>query len=261
MTPAPDDSGPFDIIGDVHGCIDELTALLLKLGYTVESHGREFGVTPPEGRRVIFLGDLVNRGPDVPGVLRLVMGMAASGAAFCVPGNHDVMLMQALRGEETEMPDAVETSLRQLDAGPHAFKQTVVDFVSGLPPHRILVHDHLVVAHAGLLQQYQGSDSEAARRFASFGSQTEDAAGKTVRYDWARDYRGARTVVYGHTPQTSLIWINDTICVDTGCVYGGALTALRYPERELVSVKAAHVYWESSRTPQLVTAWSDAAYA
>jgi len=247
-------SGPFDIIGDVHGCIDELVALLTKLGYTVTAKEREYAVTPPARRRIIFLGDLVNRGPDAPAVLRLVMGMVEAGTALCVPGNHDVMLSNAIKGQDVEMPDAVATSLSQFEGEPDGFKQQVAGFMDGLAPYRILDHRKLVVAHAGLPEQYQGSRSAAARRFASFGANTIDADGNTVRYRWAEDYKGPRTVVYGHTPQTKPAWLHKTLCIDTGCVYGGMLTALRYPENDLVSVPAAKVYWESRRTPDLVAA-------
>jgi diadenosine tetraphosphatase ApaH/serine/threonine PP2A family protein phosphatase len=68
-----------------------------------------------------------------------------------------------------------------------------------------------------------------------------------VRYPWANDYTGRATVVYGHTPVRTPTWVNNTICIDTGCVFGGALTALRYPERELVAVPAEREYFAPGR--------------
>src|SRR5579883_3117043 len=88
------DHGPFDIIGDIHGCFDELQQLLTTLGYQITENGNpngpeKFQVIAPSGRKAVFLGDLVDRGPRTPDVLKLVMSMVASGAALCVPGNHD----------------------------------------------------------------------------------------------------------------------------------------------------------------------------
>ena len=231
------DNGRFDFIGDVHGCIDELTALLAKLGYDATLHH-------PQGRRAFFLGDLVNRGPDAPGVLRLVMAMVASGHALCVPGNHDVFLREALTGGTPEDPDSTATSLEQLADESPAFKQSIVDFIAGLPAHRILDNGRLVAAHAGLPQALQGLDTAEEHQFAVFGQRPDREA-------WAREYSGARKVVHGHVPTAEPRWLNGTLDIDTGCVYGGRLTALRYPELELVAVPAARVYFESRRTPEL----------
>src|ERR1700674_4793002 len=114
-----DDHGPFDVIGDVHGCLHELTDLLEKLGYEMSEpvEGR-YQVTHPEGRRVIFVGDLVDRGPDTPGVLRLVMAMVESGVALTVVGNHDQKLVRALRGKRVSLSHGLERSLEQLERDP-----------------------------------------------------------------------------------------------------------------------------------------------
>jgi polynucleotide kinase-phosphatase len=94
-----------------------------------------------------------------------------------------------------------------------------------------------------------GRGSGRVREFALYGETTgeTDEFGLPVRYNWAADYRGSATVVYGHTPVPEPEWLNRTINVDTGCVFGGGLTALRYPERELVSVPARRTYCEPSR--------------
>src|SRR5262249_34251479 len=99
-----EESGPFDIVGDVHGCFEELTALLQALGYVIARDEPDPAVavsaSHPGGRRAVFLGDLVDRGPGICEVLRLVMGMVASGSALCVPGNHEIKLMRKLRGKD-----------------------------------------------------------------------------------------------------------------------------------------------------------------
>ena len=241
------DSGPFDVIGDVHGCYVELVDLLTKLGYELSDDGT--GASHPDSRRVFFVGDLVDRGPATPAVLRLAMGMVASGDALCVPGNHEVKLMRALQGRSATVSHGLAESLAQLDAEPPEFRAQVVTFIDGLVSHLVLDGGNLVVAHAGLRADMQGRASGAVRSFALYGDTTgeTDEFGLPVRYPWAQDYRGKATVVYGHTPVPEAAWVNRTICIDTGCVFGGKLTALRYPEKELVSVPARRVYWEPTR--------------
>jgi len=245
--------GPFDAIGDVHGCYAELCALLDRLGYeevvvdgrTVRRH--------PDGRRAIFLGDLVDRGPGIVETLRLAMDMVAAGSALCIPGNHEMKLLRKLNGRNVNVSHGLAETLAQLDALPEAdraeFIPALREFLDGLVSHYWLDRGKLVVAHAGLREDMQGRGSGAVREFALYGETTgeTDEFGLPVRFDWASEYRGNAVVVYGHTPVPRAEWVNKTICVDTGCVYGGALTALRYPELETVSVDALRVYVEPTR--------------
>jgi protein phosphatase len=242
-----DDHGPFDIIGDVHGCFDELLALLGELGYEVAPGGT--GAHHPEGRRAFFVGDLVDRGPASPAVLRLAMGMVAAGDALCVPGNHEAKLARALAGRNVTTGHGLAETLEQLAAEPPDLSREVATFIDDMVSHLVLAGGDLVVAHAGLREDMHGRASGAVRSFALYGDTTgeTDEFGLPVRYPWAEDYRGQATVVYGHTPVPEPTWLNKTICVDTGCVFGGSLTALQYPERELVSVPAAKTYWEPTR--------------
>ena len=237
--------GPFDIIGDIHGCFDELTALLTELGYAVEGHT----VTPPMGRKAVFLGDLGDRGPKTPDVLRLVMGMASAGTALCVPGNHDIKLLRKLRGKDVQITHGLAETLAQLETEPPEFRNQVAAFLDSLVSHYVLDGGQLVVAHAGMKAEMQGRGSGKVREFALYGETTgeTDEFGLPVRYPWAKNYRGAATVVYGHTPVPTPEWLNHTINIDTGCVFGGKLTALRWPKRELVSVPALETYCELAR--------------
>ncbi|MET8151898.1 polynucleotide kinase-phosphatase [Actinoplanes sp. NPDC049668] len=244
-------TGPFDIIGDVHGCRAELETLLTTLGYRLvrDDLDRPVDAVHPDGRTAVFVGDLVDRGPDSPGVLRLVMGMVSAGTAICVPGNHEQKLARKLAGRNVQLTHGLPETLEQLSRQDEAFTAEVRSFIDGLVSHYVLDGGRLVVAHAGLKEAYQGRASGRVRAFALYGETTgeTDEYGLPVRYPWARDYRGSAAVVYGHTPTPEPEWINNTICLDTGCVFGGRLTALRWPTRELVSVPAEREYYAPAR--------------
>ncbi len=249
-----DATGPFDIIGDIHGCADELETLLAELGCTVSARAdgqgaRAYDVSVPEGRKVIFLGDLVDRGPRVADVLRIVMNMVKAGRAMCVLGNHEAKLLRKLRGKNVKVAHGLAETLAQFEREPESFHAEVADFIDGLISHYVLDEGRLTVAHAGLKESMQGRSSGAVRSFALYGETTgeTDEFGLPIRYNWALDYRGRSKVVYGHTPVPEAEWLNGTICIDTGCVFGGKLTALRYPEMELVSVPATRVHMAPAR--------------
>ena len=251
--------GPFDIIGDIHGCYDETVELLETLGYVITRDPeakQNFGirVAHPEGRQAIFLGDLIDRGPNSPDVLRLVMSMVKDGTAWCVPGNHDLKLQRKLSGKKVTINHGLAETLEQLAGESSRFRDDVRDFLYGLISHYVFDDGRLVVAHAGLKEEMQGRGSGAVRAFCTYGETSGeiDEFGLPVRYNWAAEYRGRAKVVYGHTPVPEAQWLNRTIDIDTGCVFGGKLTALRYPEEELVSVPARRVYCEPVRPLQPV---------
>jgi protein phosphatase len=253
------DPGPFDIIGDVHGCATELEQLLERLGYdkivlTGEEPGwSNVGYTHPEGRKAVFVGDLVDRGPRVIDTLSIARNMVKSGSALCVPGNHDVKLLKKLTGRDVQITHGLAESLAEIDALPaevrEPFTQSLAGFLDSLVSHYVLAGGKLVVAHAGMKAEMQGRGSARVRDFALYGETTgeTDEFGLPIRYNWAAEYRGTATVVYGHTPVPEPDWLNRTVNIDTGCVFGGKLTALRYPEREFVSVPAVRAYCEPAR--------------
>ncbi|MFC2250613.1 polynucleotide kinase-phosphatase [Labrys portucalensis] len=243
------ETGPFDIIGDVHGCADELESLLAKLGYRIEGEGEDLAVIPPEGRKLVFVGDLVDRGPKTPQVLRIAMAALAAGHGFAVQGNHDSKLMRWMAGRKVTVNHGLQDSIDQLSAEQPAFRTRVKAFLDELRSHYWLDGGRLAVAHAGLKEEMVGRGSPAVREFALYGETTgeTDEFGLPVRLDWATAYRGASTIVYGHTPVPEAEWLNNTLCIDTGCVFGGKLTALRWPERELVSVAAERVHSTPTR--------------
>lgn len=253
------DTGPFDIIGDLHGCADELEQLLGKLGYgRIVIAGHEpgwsnVGYAHPEGRKVVFVGDLVDRGPRVLDTLSIARNMVTFGSALCVPGNHDMKLLKKLSGRDVQVTHGLAETLAEIDALPDdvrpAFTKSLVGFLDGLVSHYVLDGGKLVVAHAGLKREMQGRGSGKVRDFCLYGETTgeTDEFGLPVRHNWAAAYRGPAAVVYGHTPVPAPEWLNNTVNVDTGCVFGGKLTALRWPEREFVSVPAARTYCEPAR--------------
>ncbi|MDL5204330.1 polynucleotide kinase-phosphatase [Streptomyces sp. ALI-76-A] len=234
-------TGPFDIIGDIHGCSAELESLLGTLGYVDGTH--------PDGRTAVFVGDLVDRGPDSPGVLRRVMSMVASGDALCVPGNHENKYGRHLRGRKVQHTHGLAETIEQMEGESEEFRARVREFIDGLVSHYALDGGRLVVCHAGLPEKYHGRTSGRVRSHALYGDTTgeTDEFGLPVRYPWAEDYRGRAAVVYGHTPVPEATWLNNTICLDTGAVFGGKLTALRWPERELVDVPAERVWYEPTK--------------
>lgn len=253
------DSGPFDFIGDVHGCCDELEELLSKLAYQpcpIENPGPGWSnlrYAHPAGRKAVFVGDLVDRGPRVLDTLSLVRNMVEAGDALCVPGNHDVKLLKKLQGRQVQISHGLAQTLAEIDAiaADHRpqLMQQLIEFLEGLVSHYVLDDGRVVVAHAGLKEAMQGRASARVRDFALYGETTgeTDEFGLPVRYNWAAEYRGRAIVVYGHTPVPEPEWLNKTINIDTGCVFGNALTALRYPEQEVVSVRARHTYCQPVR--------------
>lgn len=248
-----EESGPFDIIGDVHGCFDELVELLETLSYEISERPYDekfygYETKADHDRKVIFVGDLADRGPKSPQVLKLVMSMVKNGMAFCVCGNHDAKLQKWLKGKKVNQLHGFDLTIQQLANETEDFKFLLKEFLYSLISHYIFDDGKLVVAHAGITENMIGRASGAIRSFCLYGDTTGEADehGRPIRLNWALDYRGRAKVVYGHVAIHKAEWVNNTIDIDTGCVFGGNLTALRYPEEELISVAAKETYCEPS---------------
>jgi protein phosphatase len=244
--------GPFDIIGDIHGCAYELQELLRRLGYELVEHaepgaGRPascWRISSPEGRRIVFVGDYVDRGPSSPEVLRLVIDAVRAGVALGVVGNHDDKLARYLKGNDVQLNNGLAETVAQMKSCSKAFHDEVSDFLADLPLYLMLDGGALVVAHAGIKESMIGLSDYRVRHFCLYGDTDPglDSDGLPLRYNWAAMYSGPAFVAYGHTPVENVAWQHNTACLDTGCCYGGALSALRWPEREIVSVKACQAH-------------------
>lgn len=240
------DSGPFDVIGDVHGCGDELEDLLRQLGWSVtwteDGGARRPTLSHPEGRKLVFAGDLVDRGPRSLDALLFAEEAVTSGVGYAVMGNHDERLLRWLRGHRVDETFGFAETLAEFHDLPKAVLDRFKAFLETLPSHLVFDGGDLIVAHAGLEDGMALGMSPKVRQFAVFGPMWTNKNGETKRIDWAAKYQGAATIIYGHLAQETAVWRNETICIDTSCVFGGELSALRWPERELVSVPARRVH-------------------
>jgi protein phosphatase len=246
-------SGPFDVIGDIHGCADELRGLLTTLGYAPEAGG---AWRHPEGRVFVALGDLTDRGPDSVGVLRIMIPSVAAGAALYTPGNHCNKLLRYLLGHKVRVGHGLAETIAEIDALPAPQRQDLIRattrMIADAPPYLVLDGQRLVVAHAGIKEWMVGQMSRRIRDFTLYGDVTGeiDERGFPVRRDWAAEYHGPYAIIYGHTVVPEPVWINNTLNIDQGCVFGGRLTCLRWPEREIVQQPAARAYAQHD-TPDL----------
>lgn len=233
--------GPFDIIGDVHGCLTELEALFTLLGYRRDADAIWRSTS---GRMPVFVGDLVDRGPSNVGVVELVMRMVHAGAAFCVVGNHDLKFVRYLQGESIPLLYGLDTTVAEFEQQPQDVRDRARTFLESLPGQYVFDGGRLVVAHTGLPECHHGSETPDIRHLAAFGVHDDavDPNDLEKRHPWVAGYTGRAHVVYGHTPVLEATWRSRTIGIDTGCVFGWRLTALQWPERRLVSVPAERVH-------------------
>lgn len=223
----------YDIIGDVHGCSEALRRLCDALGYDSAFHH-------PDGRRLVFVGDLIDRGPDSVGVLRLAGRLASRGRALLILGNHDDALLRWLCGEQFDTSKGgLSQTIEQIEArsDKKIFKKAAAALFERAPLYLVLDGGALIVAHAGIEEEMIGRTDAETRRFVLNGDAIgRTPEGRTLRRDWAADYHGSAFIVYGHTPQEKAEIRRSTINIDTGAYRGGRLTAFRWPEREIVSV-------------------------
>lgn len=234
----------YDVIGDIHGCFDELLDLIEQLGYQFEN-----GLpVHPEGRHLAFVGDAMDRGPKSLDVLQLLFTMQDAGILYYSPGNHCNKLYRFFQGNPVELLHGLEMTVaewRKLEQDAQKrFKNRFIRFYEELPLYHRL-HNDLIVVHAGLRQDMIGLPlSRRIITFALYGEITGKyhSDGRPVRGNWAKNYQGKPWIVYGHTPVATPYFKNNTVNIDTGCVFGGPLTALRFPEMEILQVPSKQVF-------------------
>lgn len=230
-----------DIIGDIHGCFPELIKLTEKIGYTWES-----GIpVHPESRKLGFVGDLTDRGPNSLDVIRSVYQLWRNGDAFYVPGNHCDKLYRYMIGRKVQITHGLETTVAELGAltakEENRYKRMFTELYEQSPLYHVLDDGKLIIAHAGIREDLIGKHHKGVKTFVLYGDITGEfhPDGMPVRRDWARKYKGEPFIVYGHTPVKEPRMVGNTINIDTGAVFGGSLTAFRHPEMETVSLPSS----------------------
>ncbi|MFD2443211.1 bis(5'-nucleosyl)-tetraphosphatase PrpE [Bacillus sp. CGMCC 1.16607] len=233
-----------DIIGDIHGCFQEFEALTQKLGY----HWKENIPVHPENRKLAFVGDLTDRGPMSLKVIEVVWDLVMTGHAHYSPGNHCNKLYRYFQGNKVQISHGLETTVAEfevLNSGDQkVIRNKFVELYEKAPLYQVLDEGKLVIAHAGIREDYIGKSHSGVKTFVLYGDITgeKNPDGSPIRRDWAKHYKGKSLIVYGHTPVEEVRWIGNTANIDTGAVFGGKLTALRYPEKEVVSVPSSMPY-------------------
>ncbi|AKU27403.1 Bis(5'-nucleosyl)-tetraphosphatase PrpE [asymmetrical] [Geobacillus stearothermophilus] len=233
-----------DIIGDIHGCFREFAALTETLGY----HWDEGVPIHPDGRKLGFVGDLTDRGPESLNMIEIVSALVERKLAYYVPGNHCNKLYRFFLGRNVQIAHGLETTVSEYRTLPPSEQEMIrrkfIRLYEQAPLYAVLDEGRLVIAHAGIRHDYIGRTDQKVKTFVLYGDITGETNpdGTPVRRDWTKRYRGDAWVVYGHTPVKTPRFVGRTVNIDTGCVFGGALTALRYPEMETVSVPSSMPY-------------------
>jgi len=231
-----------DIIGDIHGCFQEFKELTQKLGYEWETKGVPLH---KEGRKLAFVGDLTDRGPKSLMVIEIVSKLIKNDLAYYVPGNHCNKLYRFFLGNRVQISHGLETTVAEYEKLSKKEQQIIAskfkELYESAPLYLVLDAGKLVIAHAGISEEYIGKNSSKVKTFVLYGDITGEKHpdGSPVRRDWAKHYRGKASIVYGHTPVKEPRIINNTYNIDTGAVFGNKLTALKYPEMETISVPSS----------------------
>lgn len=230
-----------DCIGDVHGCIDELHDLFQSLGYHYDNQVFKH----PGGRVPVFLGDLTDRGPNSLAVIRLVYRMVITEKiARYVPGNHCNKLYRFFLGNNVQQTHGLETTVQEFESLSKDEKERIrkqfMTLYEQAPLYLEVPELNAVICHAGIKEEYIGRTDKRVETFVLYGDITgeSDEKGRPIRRDWAKHYHGKRWIIYGHTPVKEPRIVNHTINIDTGCVFGNALSAYQLPEKNLVSVRS-----------------------
>lgn len=234
-----------DIIGDIHGCFTEFVQLTKQLGYSWDN-----GVPlHPNGRILGFVGDLTDRGPQSLKMIEIIFELViVQKKALYAPGNHCNKLYRYFSGNHVTISHGLETTVAEFEALPtreqKIIRKKFIDLYEHSPLYVIADQGKLIIAHAGIRKDYIGKSNKKVKTFVLYGDITgaKHPDGSPLRRDWAQYYDGEPWIIYGHTPVMEPRQVHHTFNIDTGCIFGGKLTALRYPEFELVSVPSTMPY-------------------
>lgn len=234
-----------DIIGDIHGCLTEFKSLTMKMGYSWES-----GIPiHPQGRILGFVGDLTDRGPESIQVIMIVYELVINHKiALYSPGNHCNKLYRYFSGNKVQISHGLETTVAEYQAlnnrEQKKIRKQFMELYEQSPLYQVIDENRLIIAHAGIRSDLIGQYGSKAKTFVLYGdiNGAKHPDGSPVRRDWAQNYDGKAWIIYGHTPVLEARRVNHTYNIDTGCVFGGKLTALRYPEMDLQSVPSSLPY-------------------
>lgn len=236
-----------DVIGDIHGCLNELHHLFDQLGYQKQ----EDGYYHPDGRVPVFIGDITDRGPHSVEVIRLVCNMVLKHKnAKYVPGNHCNKLYRYFLGNNVMLKHGLETTAGELETLNSQQRERIrtrfMTLYEQAPLYLEIPEVNAVIAHAGITESLIGRHDKKVKTFVLYGdiSGKKDAMGRPIRNDWAKHYHGSQWIVYGHTPVKQPRIVGQTINIDTGCVFGNALTAFRLPEKKTMMTLSNQPYME-----------------
>ncbi|WP_077703110.1 bis(5'-nucleosyl)-tetraphosphatase PrpE [Virgibacillus dokdonensis] len=230
-----------DVIGDVHGCFEELEQLFSKLGYKKE----QIIYIHPQQRVPVFVGDITDRGPHSLNVITLVYHMVITHKkARYVPGNHCNKLYRYFLGNKVQLRHGLETTVAEYKRCSKEeqaiIRQRFMTLYEQAPLYLQIPECNAIIAHAGIKESYVGRADKKVTSFVLYGDTTGEfhADGRPVRRDWAAYYQGDKWIIYGHTPVLQPRFLNKTVNIDTGCVFGNQLTAFSLPEEKITAVSS-----------------------
>lgn len=247
-----------DIIGDIHGCYEEMLELLSQLGYQENEDGY---FVHPEGRKFLSLGDVMSRGPHSLDTMRFFLRHVTAGYAYMIDSNHGWKIARWLDGRKVRLAhgdEKVEQELKSFSErkGKEAaeqLKQQLKDWLWSAPCHYVIRQNDVTIAvatHAGIKDHYVGKQSSRISDFCRYGDTDGiDELGKPIRRDWHLHHKSKELIIWGHDPKPQPWMVNHTINIDQGVVFGGSLTAFRLPERKLFSVPAKEDYAQDPTSP------------
>lgn len=237
----------YDFIGDVHGCKKTLDALFVKLGYAWRGNVW----VHPHGRIPVFLGDLIDKGPDSYGVLKLALRMVFRNKALYVPGNHCEKLYRFIKGGGTNLSVQLQKTIAQIKGSidGKALMRDFASFMSKVKTHLVLDGGNVVAVHASVTKDTVGVYNKETYRMNLFGFVNQSVLnqnGVPMRIPTMDMYVGDKLVIHGHIKMREPRYGNNVLNIDTSCgKMGGKLTSYRYPEGNLVSQEVIDIICKS----------------